>query len=68
MDEHEAKTYPPHDCREVLHTHYHNQADATYSTCGVCGRITAFAWKHDPNDGYLHTVLHGVKVKVLLDD
>ena len=40
-----AVTYPPHDCREILQTHYHNQSDATYSTCGVCGRITEFAWK-----------------------
>jgi hypothetical protein len=38
-------TYPAHDCREVLQTHFHNQADANYETCGVCGKITAFNWK-----------------------
>lgn len=39
-------TYPEHDCRAPLQTHYHNQDDARWEACGVCGRITAFMWKH----------------------
>lgn len=60
-----ASTYSSHDCREILQTHYHNQDDATYSTCGVCGRITEFAWKTKPSERTGMLVKdHGQKIQL----
>lgn len=51
----QANSWPEHDCRAVLQSHYHNQADAAYTTCGVCHRITEFHWKKEPD--YLAAVV-----------
>lgn len=39
-------TFPAHDCRAWNTEHSHNQDDATWTTCGLCGRITTFQWKN----------------------
>lgn len=40
-----AVTYREHDCHAPLQTHFHNNAEANWRTCGRCGKITAFRWK-----------------------
>ncbi len=41
----QAKTWPEHDCHAWNVQHWHTQADANWSSCGTCGRITGFRWK-----------------------
>lgn len=41
----EASTYIEHDCYERHTEHWHNQRNATYLTCGICGRMLGFRYK-----------------------
>lgn len=40
-----VKTFPPHECKDYLSEVWHNQPDATYTSCGICNKITAFRYK-----------------------
>ncbi len=52
MNDETSSTYPPHDCKAWNTQCSHNQDDANYTTCGICGRITSFEWKerHEPKE------------------
>jgi len=41
----QGKSWPEHDCYAWNVQHHHSQRDATYSTCGTCGRVTGFRWR-----------------------
>lgn len=43
--EQQAKAYPAHDCSAWNTEHWHNSAVANWTTCGVCGNVTAFRYK-----------------------
>lgn len=44
MENKGTSTYSVHWCFDPLQQHWHFQKDATYATCGYCGRITHFKW------------------------
>lgn len=37
--------YPSHNCQNSTNEHWHNQHNACYVSCGVCGKITGFHYK-----------------------
>lgn len=66
-----AVTWPEHVCGTMPYVNFHNQPDAKYETCAICGRITKFAWKGDAlaavvrgaPQGFVKQVTHDFAVK-----
>ena len=38
-------TFPEHDCLAWNSEHWSNQAELTYTSCGICNRITRLRYK-----------------------